>query len=131
MMNGATVSWKSQHQPTVAQSTAEAENMALTAAIQEAMFLRQLLYSMGVKQSEPTMIIEGNQACIALSKNIIVNIRSKHIDITYHFNREKVESGEVDLKYCPTKEMIADVMTKPLPAPQRRELTMLMMGGYA
>ncbi len=86
---------------------------------------------MGVKQLEPTMIIEGNQACIALSRNSIVNNRSKHIDITYHFNREKVESGEVDLKYCPTKEMIADVMTKPLPAPQHRELTMLMMGGCA
>jgi hypothetical protein len=59
-MNGAAVSWKSQHQPTVALSTAEAEYMALTAAIQEAIFLRQLLDSMGVKQLEPTMIFEDN-----------------------------------------------------------------------
>ena len=125
-MNGGAVSWKSQHQPTVALSTAEAEYMALTAAIQEAIFLRQLLDSMGVKQSEPTMIFEDNQACIALTKNSLVNARSK-----YHFNREKVESGEVVLKYCPSAEMIADVMTKPLPAPQHRALTMLMMGGHA
>jgi hypothetical protein len=94
-MNGGAVSWKSQHQPTVALSTAEAEYIALTAAIQEAIFLRQLLDSMGV---EPTMIFEDNQACIALSKNSLVNARSKHIDIKYHFNREKVESGEVVLK---------------------------------
>ena len=99
MMNGAAVRWKSQHQPTVALSTAEAEYMALTATIQEAIFLRQLLDSMGVKQSEPTMIFEDNLACIALSKNSLVNTRSKHIDIKYHFNREKVESGEVVLKY--------------------------------
>jgi hypothetical protein len=130
-MNGGAVSWKSQHQPTVALSTAEAEYMALTAAIQEAIFLRQLLDSMGVKQLEPTMIFEDNQACIALSKNSLVNARSKHIDIKYHFNREKVESGEVVLKYCPSAEMIADVMTKPLPAPQHRALIKLMMGGHA
>ena len=105
--------------------------MALTAAIQEAIFLRQLLDSMGVKQSEPTMIFEDNQACIALSKNSLVNTRSKHIDIKYHFNREKVESGEVVLKYCPSTEMITDVMTKPLPAPRHRALIKLIMGGHA
>jgi hypothetical protein len=42
-----------------------------------------------------------------------------------------VESGEVVLKYCPSAEMIADVMTKPLPAPQHRALIKLMMGGHA
>ena len=88
--------------------------MAPTVSIQEAMFLRQILDSMGVKQPEPTMIFEDNQACIALSMNNIVNSKSKHIDIKYHFNRKKVERGEVDLKYGPTKEIIAHVMTKPL-----------------
>ncbi len=105
--------------------------MALTITIQEAIFLRHLLGSMGIKQSEPTMISEDSQACIALTKNSLVNRRSKHIDITYHFNREKVENGEVDLKYCPTPEMIANVLTKPLLKPHHRELTMLTMGGHA
>jgi hypothetical protein len=73
--------------------------MALTANIQEAIFLRQLLQSMGVKQLEPTIIFEDNQACIALSKNILINATSKHIDFKYHFNREKLECGEVVLKY--------------------------------
>ncbi len=105
--------------------------MALVSAIQEAIFMRQLLGSIGVRQSEPTMIFEDNQACIATTKNSLVNARSKHIDIKYHFNREKMENGEVDLKYFPTTEMIADVLTKPLPAQQHRELTMRMMGGHA
>ena len=112
-------------------SIAEAEYIALTAAIQEAIFLRQLLDSMEVMQLEPTMIFEDNQACIALSKKSLVNARYKHIDIKYHFNREKVESGEVVPRYCPSAEIIANVMTKPLPAPQHRALTMLMMGGHA
>jgi hypothetical protein len=131
MMSGVVVSWKSQHQPTVAPSTAEAEYMALTASIQEELFLRHLLDSMGVKQPKRTMIFEDNQACIALSKKSIGNNKFKHIDIKYHFNRKKVESGEVHLKYCPTNEMIVALMTKLLPTPQHRALSMLMMGGYA
>ncbi len=106
MMSGVSVSWNSQHQSTVALSTVEAEYMALTAAIQEAIFLRQLFDSMCVKQSESKMIFEDNQECIALSRNSLLNNRSKNIDIKYLFNREKVESVEVDLKYCPTKERL-------------------------
>jgi len=88
-----------------------------------AIFLGQLLCSIGVKQSDPTMIFEDkdNQACIALTKNSLVNTRSKHIDIKYRFNREKMENGEVDLKYCPTTKMIADVLIKPLPTLHHRE----------
>ncbi len=58
---------------------------------------------------EPIIIFKDNQACIALSMNSLVNARPKHIDIKYHFNREKVESGEVVVKYFPSAEMIADV----------------------
>ena len=57
--------------------------------------------------------------------------RSKHIDIKYHFNREKVENGEEVLKYCPSAKMIVDVMRKPLPASHYRALIKLMMGGHA
>ncbi len=56
---------------------------------------------MGVKKFEPKRIFEDNKACIALTKNSLVNTRSKHIDIKYHFNCEKVENKEVYLKYCP------------------------------
>ncbi len=61
---------------------------------------------MGVKQSEPKMIFEDNQVCIALSRNNLLNNISKNIEIQYLFNREKVESVEVDLKYRPTKERL-------------------------
>jgi hypothetical protein len=82
---------------------------------------------MCIKQSEPTTIFEDNQACITLNKNRVVNTTSNHIDIKYHFNREKVKKGVVALQYCPMAEMVADVMTKQLSTPQHCALTMPVM----
>ena len=112
---GAPISWKSRKQPTVALSTCEAEYIALAAAVQESKFLTQLLRDIdGKRQYEPALIFEDNQGTIALAQNPgMIRQRSKHIDIRYHFIRLAVNNGEVELKYCPTANMIADVMTKP------------------
>jgi len=61
-------------------------------------------------------VYEDNQGAIALAKNPEFHKRTKHIDIRYHFVREKVEDGQVVLEYCPTQEMLADLMTKPIAA---------------
>jgi hypothetical protein len=53
-----------------------------------------------------------------LAKNPVHHARTKHIDIQYHFVREKVESGDVQLMYMSTEDMIADALTKPLPRPK-------------
>eukprot|EP00873_Tetraselmis_striata_P046508 jgi/Tetstr1/466772/TSEL_011242.t1 len=108
MLCGAAVSWKSQLQATVALSTAEAEYMALCAAVCEALFLRELLRELCCAQSEATVIFEDNQSCNALTRNPMTHGRSKHIVIKYHFTREKVLSGEVAIEYCPTAQMVAD-----------------------
>jgi hypothetical protein len=102
MLNGAAVSWRSQRQVTVALSTTEAEYTALSAATQEALFLQQLLKAMGMTQ-ECVTLHEDNQSCIALCKNDMTTSRSKHIDIKYHFCREKVESGQIRVEYCATE----------------------------
>ncbi len=73
---------------------------------------------MGYEQKAPTILYEDNQGCILLSKNPVYHARTKHIDIQHHFIREKVEHKQVELKYCPTKEMIADILTKPIPRDQ-------------
>ena len=64
------------------------------------------------------MIFEDNQGCIALSANPVFHKRTKHIDIRYHFIRERVASGEVELRYVPTAEQLADLLTKGLPGGQ-------------
>ena len=111
---GAPISWKSRKQPTVALSTCEAEYIALSATVQESKFLTQLLNDIdGGHQYEPVLIFEDNQGTIALAQNPVNRQRSKHIDIRYHFIRSALSSGTIKLQYCPTANMIADVMTKP------------------
>lgn len=62
-------------------------------------------------------VYEDNQGAIALAKNPEFHKRTKHIDIRYHFVREKVEDGHVVID-CPTLNMLADLMTKSIPAVQ-------------
>ena len=113
-MSGAAVTWRSKKQACVAQSTAEAEYIALSSTAQESIWLRRLTSELGSSPKKPTTIFEDNQSAIAMTKNPQFHGRSKHIDIKYHFIREQVNSGNVTLKYCPTSEMIADMLTKGL-----------------
>ena len=113
-VGGTAISWKSRKQSCVALSTAEAEYIALSLAAQEAIWLRQLNTDLQGKQPEPTILYEDNQAAICLSKNPQCHGRSKHIDIRYHFIREHVNNRNIELKYCPTNNMIVDMLTKGL-----------------
>jgi hypothetical protein len=95
-------------------------------AVQEAVWLRRLLAELGFHQGVPTVIHEDNQGCIALAKNPHDHSRTKHIDICYHYTREKVNDGTIKLSYCRTDIMIADVLTKPLPAVRFKELIKML-----
>jgi len=112
---GPLISWKSRKQPTVALSSCEAEYIALAATVQEGLHLVQLLNDVdGGHQYSPVTVYEDNQGAIALCQNPVNRQRSKHIDVRYHFIRREVYASKVVVKYCPTSEMIADVMTKPV-----------------
>ena len=76
----------------------------------------------GCTQEGVTMIMYNNQGCIALAKNPTNHSRTKHIDIQHHFIRERLESGEISLRYCPTQEMVADVLTKALARERHQKL---------
>ena len=110
---GPLISWKSRKQPAVALSSCEAEYIALAAAVQEGMYLTQMMKDIG-EVSGPVLIFEDNQGTIALSKNPVNQRRSKHIDVRYHFIRSAQNAGKIIIKYCPTADMVADVMTKPV-----------------
>ncbi len=111
-IGGAAVSWRSKKQSCVALSTAEAEYMALGNAAQEAIWMRQLTSDLKNGPTRATTILEDNQAAICMAKNPQFHGRAKHIAIKHHFIRELVSSGAVELRYCPTDEMIADMLTK-------------------
>lgn len=113
-LHGGAISWSSRLQQTVAASTTEAEYMAAASATKEALWLRQLLHSLGMELI-PIAINADNQSAIKLLKNPVFSMRSKHIDVIYHFARERVARNEVTFSYIKTDLMVADALTKPVP----------------
>ena len=114
-LSGGPISWRSKKQTSVALSTAEAEYVALSSATQEVMWLRQLISELRSAPTKATVLYEDNQSAIAMARNAQFHGRAKHIALRHHFVREKVNEGLVELKYCPTERMVADMLTKGLP----------------
>jgi hypothetical protein len=106
---GGSVGWRCSKQNCMALSTAEAEYMALSSAAQEAIWMSQLLYELKRQPLVPAILFEDNQSAICLSKNPQYHGRSRHIDIKHHFIREQVNNGTIDVSYCRTDDMIADL----------------------
>ena len=114
---GALIIWSSKLMNTVALSTTEAEYMALTLASKDALWIRKFQALFGLTKG-PTVIYGDNQGSLKLAKNPIEGQRSKHIDVQYHAIRQRVTIGQIELQYCPTEKMTADLLTKALPLPQ-------------
>ena len=104
--------------------------MALAATTQEAMFLFMLIKEFMYSISEPVVIKCDNQGAIALVKNCIVHNRSKHIDIRYHFIRDKYVNGSIDMVYVPSESNVADLMTKPPTKYKLEVFRKLLFGQY-
>ena len=121
-MSGGAICWLSQKQATVTLPTAEAEYIALGSATQEAIWLHQLLTDLRIDTKGSVEILEDNQSAIAMAKNSVGHKRIKHIDIRHHFIRETVQAGTINLSYCPTADMLADIFTKKLPRIQFEKL---------
>ena len=99
------ISWFSRKQSCVAVSTTEAKYVASCSARCEVVWLRKLLSDLFDLQMDATCIYCDNQSCIKLSK---------HIEIKYHYIRDMVQRGAVNLQYVAMDEQITDVLTKPL-----------------
>ena len=108
------ISWKSKLSSCVALSTAEAEYYAATEGAKEGQWLTGLLEELGVKVAPYTMKCVS-QSAICMIKNPVVNARSKHIELKYHFIRQLVEDKALKVEYVRTDENWADCFTKALP----------------
>jgi hypothetical protein len=111
--SGCAITWNSRRQQTVALSTTEAEYMALSAASQEAIWLKQLEDEF-FNSCKPVNIFCDNQSAIKLVENNGYSARSKHIDIRHHFVREKFVEKKISINYVNTEENVSDALTKPL-----------------
>ena len=92
----------------------EAEYIAASIATQEAIYLTSLLQDLCHPVQQGITIFQDNQDAIEMEKTPTSHHRTEHIDIRYHFIRERVQSGEIIFKYLPTSEMAADGLTKPV-----------------
>lgn len=124
---GSPISWQAKKQTTVAQSTVEAEYAAMAHAAKEMIWLQYLLKDLGMSKYEPTILLCDNQGAISLAKNPLHHAKTKHVDVQLHLIRDHIEKGTINVEYCPTDDMLADLMTKGL-ARERHVRLMGLMG---
>ncbi|KAK1613637.1 hypothetical protein QYE76_019154 [Lolium multiflorum] len=110
------ISWSSKRQTTVSRSSAEAEYRAVTHAVAECYWLRQLLEELHRPMSSATVVYCDKVSAIYMSSNPVQHKRTKHIEIDIHFVCEKVCLGAVRVLHVPSSHQFADVMTKGLPS---------------
>ncbi|GJT19550.1 retrovirus-related pol polyprotein from transposon TNT 1-94 [Tanacetum coccineum] len=108
------VSWSSKKQKSTAISSTEAEYIALSGCCSQILWMRSQLTDYGFKFNKIPLYCD-NKSAIALCCNNVQHSRAKHIDIRYHFIKEQVENGIVELYFVRTEYQLADIFTKPLP----------------
>lgn len=114
LLNGAPVIWSSRKQTTVATSTTDAEYIAACEVAKEIVWARGLIGELGLKQLGPTQLFCDNMAAKMLVDNPVFHRRTKHVDIKYHFTREKAQDGTLIVKHIATDKQLADIFTKAL-----------------
>jgi histone deacetylase 1/2 len=107
------ISWSSKKQPTVSRSSTEAEYKALANGAAEAIWIESLLKELGVLQQRTPIIWCDNLGATYLTANPVFHARTKHIEIDFHFVRERVAAGELDVRFISSNDQLADVFTKP------------------
>ena len=125
---GGPISWSSKGQITVALSSTEAEYMSLSEGVKQALYLNKLRRPLGLDTKEPTVIKIDNQSAIATAyaPGNTYSARMKHLDVRLHHIRDQISDGTIQLVYCPTEIMAADVLTKALAGPIHRKMIELL-----
>jgi len=133
MLFGGAVGWKSKRQQCVTRSTAASEYLAAASLVAEALWFRKLQQDLqmgGSSNSISTSSIQlytDNAAALSILHNPIQTKGTKHIDLAYHFARERTQQQEVTFSHVSTERNVADVMTKPL-QPERFHSLLRMIG---
>jgi hypothetical protein len=94
-------------------STTEAEYVSATEGVKEAIWMQGLISKLGVTQNVIKVYYDSHNA-ICLTKNDMYQLKTKHIDIKYHFIRDIVTEGKIKVDKIHTNENFADMLTKPL-----------------
>lgn len=113
-VNGLIICWKSKGQNIVTLSSTEAEYVAATDLTTELLFVKQIMNFLGMEMDEKMNIKLDNSGALSLAENKYACQRTKHIDIRYHFIRQHVENGTIQIELIKSEDNTADVFTKNL-----------------
>ena len=105
------ISWYSKLQNCVSTSTAESEYYSISECAKQCIWYQNLLNELNQNINQ-IIIYTDNKAAIHISKNNLINPKSKHIDIRYHYIRELINKRKIILTYIKSQENIADGFTK-------------------
>ncbi|XP_010412990.1 PREDICTED: uncharacterized protein LOC104699374 [Camelina sativa] len=108
------ISWKTRKQDTVSKSSAEAEYRAMSFLTSELKWLKQLLFTLGVRHDQPMVVCCDSQSAIHIATNPVFHERTKHIEIDCHFVRDELVRGNITFRHVGTAYQLADIFTKPL-----------------
>ncbi|GJV22257.1 retrotransposon protein, putative, ty1-copia subclass [Tanacetum coccineum] len=120
------VSWSSKSQKSAAISSTKAEYIAMLGCCAQILWMRSQLTDYGLGFNKISMYCD-NKSAIALSCNIVQHSRSKHIDIRFHFIKDHVENGVIELYFVNTEYQLVDIFTKAL-ARERIEFLINKLG---
>ncbi|GAV67432.1 hypothetical protein CFOL_v3_10938 [Cephalotus follicularis] len=112
------ISWQSRKQQTAARSSTKSEYRALVLATSELTWLQSLLSELGVCLPHSPILWCDNIGATYLSVNPVFHARTKHIEIDFHFVRDKVAKRDLQVHFISTQDQIADILTKGLPSGQ-------------
>ncbi|KAJ9543969.1 hypothetical protein OSB04_023676 [Centaurea solstitialis] len=113
LLGGKLVSWTSKKQNSVSTSTAEAEYVAAGICCAQVLWLRSQLQDYDIQLSKIPIYCD-NTSAIAIANNPVLHSKTKHIEVRYHFIRDHVMNGDIELHFVPTEYQLADLFTKPL-----------------
>jgi hypothetical protein len=116
------ISWSARKQPTVSRSSTEAEYKTIANAVAEVMWIQILLTKIGIQSSAQAKLWYDNLGAKYLASNPVLHGRTKHIEVDYHFVRERVAKKLLQIEFVPTGDQIIDGFTKALPVRQMENI---------
>jgi hypothetical protein len=108
------ISWSSHKQPIVSRSSTEAKYKVVANTTAELLWIHALLQELGITHSTPPTLWCDNIGATYMSVNPVFHTRTKHVEIDFHFVRDRVADKSLVVRFVPTSDQIADVLTKPL-----------------
>jgi hypothetical protein len=127
--NGRAILWFSKLQSVVATSTAEAEYIAGATATKEGLWVRKMLGEISGAVQPIDLRVDNQSAIKLITQNTAGQSgRTKHVDVQYHFIKERFQRGDLTVDFVKTQDQMADMMTKQLPGPAFKMATGIIMG---